>query len=215
MSGNTTAIHCNNEMGTSHSMECHHQVLKIWEWTVIQKNYLSLAHISKKLNTVAEKESRSNHVNTEWMLQSKFLNLESNQEAVYIEAFSTDWSNLTLYAFLPILVIPRAFSKVKLDSEDGIMVVPFRLTEVWYPAMLKMLVLTPILINSRKSPLVLPHTTNQVHAIWKKISMLGVHFLGSLQKSNHCQEMLLESYQLHGEWEQGKGSVLVSKGVSS
>ena len=72
---NTTAIHCINKMGTSHSMECHHQVLKIWEWAIINKNHLSAAHIPGKLKTVAENESRSNHVDTEWMLQSKILNL--------------------------------------------------------------------------------------------------------------------------------------------
>ena len=37
---------------------------------------LSAAHISRKINTVTDKESRSNHVDTEWMLQSKFLILE-------------------------------------------------------------------------------------------------------------------------------------------
>ena len=70
MSDNTTAIHCINKMGTSHSVECHHQVLKIWEWAIIKKNHLSAAHIPGKLNTVVDKESRSNHVDTEWMLQS-------------------------------------------------------------------------------------------------------------------------------------------------
>ena len=75
MSDNTTAIHCINKMGTSHSMECHHEVLKIWEWAIIYKNHLSAAHIPGKLNTVADKESRSNHIDTGWMLQPKFLNL--------------------------------------------------------------------------------------------------------------------------------------------
>ena len=31
MSNNTTAIHYINKMGTSHSMECHHEILKILE----------------------------------------------------------------------------------------------------------------------------------------------------------------------------------------
>ena len=31
MSDNTTAIHCINKMGTSNLMECHHEILKIWE----------------------------------------------------------------------------------------------------------------------------------------------------------------------------------------
>ena len=58
MSDNTTTFHCINEMSTSHSMECHHQVLKIWEWAIIHKNHLSAAHIPGKLNTVTDKESR-------------------------------------------------------------------------------------------------------------------------------------------------------------
>ena len=68
MSDNTRVIHCINKMGTSHSVECHHQA-------IIHKNHLSAAHIPGKLNTVADKESRSNHVDTEWMLQPKVLNL--------------------------------------------------------------------------------------------------------------------------------------------
>ena len=51
MSDNTAAIHCINKMGTSHSMECHHKVLKIWEWAIIYKNHLSADHIPGKLNT--------------------------------------------------------------------------------------------------------------------------------------------------------------------
>ena len=57
-------------------MECHHQVLKIWKWAIIHKSHISAAHIPGKLNRVVDKESRPNHVDTEWMLQSKFLNLE-------------------------------------------------------------------------------------------------------------------------------------------
>ena len=54
MSNNTTAIYCINKMGISHSMECRHHLLA--------------AHILGKLNTVAGKESGSNHVHIEWML---------------------------------------------------------------------------------------------------------------------------------------------------
>ena len=35
MSDNITAIHCINKMVTSHSMECHPEALKIWEWATI------------------------------------------------------------------------------------------------------------------------------------------------------------------------------------
>ena len=170
MSVNTTAIHCINKMGASHSMECHHEVLKIWEWAIIYKNHLSAAHIPGKLNTVIDKESRSNYGGTEWMLKSTFLNLalehlrfkpeidlfatnintqfgkyaafRPDPGAMYIDAFSTDCFDLKFYAFPPISVIPRVLSKVKQDSAEGIIVVPFWLTHIWYPVMLKILVLT-------------------------------------------------------------------------
>ena len=48
-SDNTTAIHYINKIGTSHQMESHHQVLNIWEWAIIHKNYLSVAHIPRNL----------------------------------------------------------------------------------------------------------------------------------------------------------------------
>ena len=114
----------------------------------------------------------------------------------------------------PILVKPIVLSKVEQDSAEGIIVVPFWSTQVWYPAMLKMLVSTPVLLNSRKSMLVLPHTPNQVLPIWKNMSMLVVHLSGSSHKAKHCQEMFLKSYQLHGEWKQGKGTIYISKGLS-
>ena len=203
MSDNTAAIHFINKMGTSHSMECHHEVLKIWEWAIIYKNHLSAAHIPGKLNTVADKESRSNHIDTEWMLQSKFLNLaverlcfkpeidlfatnintqfgkyaafRPDPGAMYTDAFSIDEFDLKFYAFAPISVIPRVLAKVKQDSAEGIIVVPFRATPAWYPVMLKMLVSTPILLNSRKSLLVLLQTPNLVHPMWKKMNILVVH----------------------------------------
>ena len=79
---------------------------------------------------------------------------------MYIEAFNTDWSDSKFYAFLPISAIPRVLSKVKQDSAEVIIAAPFWPTQVWYPTMLKMLVSSPILLNSTKSLLALPQTPN-------------------------------------------------------
>ena len=216
MSDNTTTIHCISKMGASHSMECHHEVLKICEWAIIYKIHLSAANIPGKRNTVADKKSRSNHIDTEWLLQSKFLNLalehlyfkpetdlfatnintqfgkyaafRPDPVAMYIDAFSIDWSDLKFYTFSLISVMPRVLSEVMQDNAEGIRVVPFWPTQVWYPVLLKMMVSTTILLNSRKSLLVLTQTSNLVHPMWKRISMLVVHLSGSFQKENYCHE---------------------------
>ena len=130
LSNNTTAIHYLNKMGTSHSMECDQETLKIWEWAIIHKHLLSAAHITGKLSTVVHKESRSIHVDTEWLIQSKVLNLalehlcfkpeidlfatnintqfgkyaafRSVLGTMYINAFSIDWSDLKFFTLPPI-----------------------------------------------------------------------------------------------------------------
>ena len=148
---------------------------------------LALQHLSFK----PEIDLYATNINTQF---DKYAAFRPDPGAMYIDAFSIDWSDLKFYAFPAISVIPRVLSKVKQDSAEGIIIVPFWPTQVWYPAMPKMLVSTPILLNSRKSLLVLLKTPNQVHPMWKKMSMLVVHLSGSLQKANHSQEMLLKSY---------------------
>ena len=158
ISDNTTSIQCISKMGIPRSTECHNQVLKTWEWGISYKNHLSVAHIPGKLNTVPEIESRSNHVDTEWIPQSKCLNLElahlclkrgidlfatsinaqfseyaafkPDPGAMYIDAFIIDWYHLNFYAFSSISVIPRALSNVKQDSAEGFIVVPLWPTQV-------------------------------------------------------------------------------------
>ena len=109
----------------------------------------------------------------------KYATFKPDPGAMYIDPFSINWSDFKFYAFPPISVIPRVLSKVIQDRAAGIIVVSFWPTQVWYPAMLEMLVSTPILLNSRKSLLVLPQTPNQVHPMWKKTNMWVVHLPGS------------------------------------
>ena len=123
------------------------------------------------------------NINTQF---GKYAVLRPDPGTMCVNAFSIDGSDLNFY---------RVLSKVNQDSAEGIIVALFWPIQVWYPAMLKMLVLTPILFNSRKSMLAQPQSPNQVHPMWKKMSILVVHLPGSLQKANECQEMLLKSYK--------------------
>ena len=45
--------------------------------------------------------------------------------------------------------------------------------------------------------------------------MLVVHLSQFLQKANHCQELLLKSYQIRREWEQERGAIPMPKVLSS
>ena len=127
MSDNTTAIQCITKMGTSYSMECHHQLLKIQEWTTIHKNHLLAAHIPRMLNGCPNQSFRiwnylcfkpeidlfATNINTQF---GKYAVFRSDLEEMYIDAFSIDWSDLNFYAFSPVLVTAKVLSKVKQDS---------------------------------------------------------------------------------------------------
>ena len=87
---------------------------------------------------------------------------------------------------------------------------PLLLAQTLFQVMLKMLVLISVLLNSRKSRLVLPQIPNYDVPMWKKLDELVVHLSGSLQKTNRCQEILLKSYSCHGEREKKKGKIATS-----
>ena len=137
---------------------------------MLQSKFLDLAleHLCSK----PEIDLFATNFNTQF---DKYAEFKPDPGAMYIDAFSIDWSDLKFYAFPPISVIPRVLSKVKQDSAEGIMVVPFWPTQVWYPTMLKILVPTQISLNSRKSLLVLRQTLNQVHPMCKNVSMSNLH----------------------------------------
>ena len=69
----------------------------------------------------------------------KYAAFRPDPGAVYIDAFSIDWSDLKFYAFSPISVRPRVLWKLKQDSADGIIVAPFWPTQVWYLFMFKIM----------------------------------------------------------------------------
>ena len=56
MCDNTTAISCINKMGTSHSMDCHYLIVRIWEWAMKSNIQSTAAHITGKQNIIADRE---------------------------------------------------------------------------------------------------------------------------------------------------------------
>ncbi|CAB4034771.1 Enzymatic poly [Paramuricea clavata] len=56
---NTTAVFSINNMGTFHSKANNTLVAKIWEWSIINNTWLTVAHIPGKQNTAADRESRA------------------------------------------------------------------------------------------------------------------------------------------------------------
>ena len=199
MCDNTTAVNVINHMGTSHSDPCNSLAKEIWEWCIVRKIWLSVAHIPGKQNLIADFESRRNQRESEWKLDKlslfnalerldfkpdidlfasrinhqfpKYVSYRPDPEAFAIDAFSLDWSNFNFYAFPPFSVIPTVLKKLKSEGARGVCVLPDWPPQAWYPAVLQLLKQKPVYLKARKDLLQLPSHPKEIHPIWHKLNL--------------------------------------------
>ena len=101
---------------------------------MLQSTFLNLA--LKHLRFKPKIDLFATNINTQI---GKYAIFRPDSRAMYIVIFSINWTETKFYAFSLISVIPRVLSEVKRDSAEGIIVVPYWRTQVWYPETLKML----------------------------------------------------------------------------
>ena len=88
---NTTAVHVVNKMGTTRSPSCNAMAKEIWEFCRENDMFITCAFIPGKENIVADKESRKEHKQSEWMLNRSIFNaaLAHFNVAPDIDCFAT------------------------------------------------------------------------------------------------------------------------------
>lgn len=230
MTDNTTAVHCINNMGTSHSDHCNDITFEIWKCCRKLGAWVSAAHIPGKLNTEADFLSRNINMDAEWMLNPelfkeslKILNCKPTVDlfasrlntqlkdyvsffpdpfALAIDCFRMDWSRIALFhAFPPFSMICRVLQKVKRDLAEGILVVPDWQNQPWFPVLAESLIARPVKIAARQNLLIMPNNSAERHRLHKKMSLLVCLISGKDWKVKAFQETLQKSYLLHGEKE--------------
>jgi hypothetical protein len=65
---NTTAVHTINKMGTTRSMTCNSVVKDIWEFFLQNEMFITCTYIPGKENIEADRASRKEYKQGEWML---------------------------------------------------------------------------------------------------------------------------------------------------
>ena len=204
-------------MGTSHSNKCNSLAKQIWEWCINRAIWLSAAHIPGKHNVIADKESRGELRQSEWMINKemlkdslkklnfkpdidlfasrinkqyeKYVSYRPDPDAIAINAFSLDWANSKFYAFLLFSVILSVLSKMEMDQAEGICILPNWPTQAWYPK--------PITLKPGKSLLHLPPQESSPTA--PKATVTGLPFIGQkLESSNlssSAQNIIMSSWR--------------------
>ena len=196
MSDNATSIAYINKMGGTKSSKCDKIAREVWDVCIQHHCWISAAHIPGTKNIVADRESRQFHDAAEWMLQDsvfkyilsiwgvpdmdmfatrinkkldKYCSWKPDPGAMHVDAFSISWEGLYIYCFPPFSIIWRVLHKISRESEEALVVVPLWTTQTWFPALMRLIVDTPIIIQGTK--LELPGT-HRIHPMCPKLKLL-------------------------------------------
>ncbi len=191
--------------------------------------WLSAAHIPGKVNE-ADHPSRHFNDDKEWMLSKDvfqsimtslafspqvdmfasrlntqlpvYASWKPDPHATYIDAFSTCWFSLHIYAFPPFPLISRTLQKLEREEVEGVLIVPVWHTQTWHPKLLKLLVCLPLLLPTRKYVLFLPHKPAAVHPLLaraKPLCLAACRLSDNPFKCAEFQKTLPHSFYMPGE----------------
>ena len=112
-----------------------------------------------------------------------------------VDAFSLNWHSIMFYAFPPFSVLTQTIQKIEKEEATGLVVAPNWPTQVWYPALMRLLIAHPLLISPDKSNLSLPCYRQEIHPLHKTCScwfaMRNRHFRTSY---HHYAQSLAPRY---------------------
>ena len=94
----------------------------------------------------------------------KFISWKADPLAWAIDAFTLCFK---FYAFSPFSIIDFVCQKIIGDHAEGILVVPFWNTQIWFTLLLKICVVPPYIVNPSKYNLILPNKPESIHPLTK------------------------------------------------
>ncbi|XP_068690471.1 uncharacterized protein [Montipora foliosa] len=185
---NSTAVAYINNMGGVRSPLLDSLSRSIWEWCKLRDIFISAQHIPGKANNQADTLSREISSNLEWSLNgevfqdiisqtftpeidlfasrlnaktAKLISWHPQPGAVATDAFSLSWANMNCYAFPPFSLLPGVLAKIRHDKALVLLIVPVWPTQSWYPLLLQLSTVQPILLPRVDNLLSLPHNPEQ------------------------------------------------------
>ena len=97
-----------------------------------------------------------------------------DKNAYAIDAFSMSWANLKFYAFPPFSLIGTSISKIRREMAVGITIIPWWVTQFWFPMMVPLLQDFPVVLPP--NVLTLPSDKGLQHPLYTKTA--GSSFIG-------------------------------------
>ena len=182
----TVESYLNKQGGTrSKRLTVCNLTLEILNWCDSMETRVVASHIPGKDNYVADFLSRGSYLPSEWQLNPRtarqifnkighpqvdlFASTLNRQLPVYCtkhkdpaalttDAFTMTWSNFLGYAFPPFVLIPRVLQKVQTDKANLLLIAPWWPKRPWFPTLVDLLILPPIILPDQKDLLQQPGT---------------------------------------------------------
>ena len=150
------------------------------EWTLVQQVFDKIADFF----TTPEVDLFANRLNHRL---PKYVSWHRDPGAMAVDALNICWTQFKyMYVFCPFSLIPRVLSKVQRTAAVSqlLMVVPLWPGQIWWPALMDMLVSPIILLPSPQKVLFLPHKPTQKHHM-DKLTLIAVK-ISKCKILQHC-----------------------------
>ena len=124
--------------------------------------------LSKEAFSFIRKQFGQSYIDLFSTRANKYISWKPDKDSIATDAFSVTWEKY----FPPFSLIWQVLTKIKKDQANTILIIPLWATQGWFPAVLKLIVATPIIINS--CHLQLPGT-EQKHPLYPQLKLVAFH----------------------------------------
>ena len=219
-SDNTTAVTHINKQDDIKSLSCNDIAKKIWEFCTHNNTHISAAQIPGKHNILVDLASRKFQDSPKWLKIFDYVICQfggpdidmfasrltkqipiyaywlPDPESSFIDAFTTKWNNIFIYAFPPFSITWRMLQKIQKECKKAIVIAPLWTTQSWFTRIMELAILPPIIISSRYLKL---SGTKAKHPLYLKLQMLALFILNQFHLQHQFHQMHKQLYQQHGE----------------
>ena len=123
-----------------------------------------------------------------------YVSCNPDKTAYAIDAFSISWANLKFYASPSFSLIETSISNIRREMAVGIMLIPWWMTQSWFPMMVPLLHDFPVVVLP---PNVLTLTIQQgvITSLLSENETAGSSFIGKAFRYTEVTKVILESWR--------------------
>ena len=225
---NMTALSYIAKMGGTKNSVLIEGAKSLWSFLISKGTTLTVEYIPTKLNVDADFQSRNVLDGSEWKLHPAafrgicqvmgqpeidlfasrtshqlrpYMSLKPDPDCRAVDALQQSWEHWFPYAFPPFNLIGRVLRKVQHQRVNMILIAPLWVSQPWYPLLLEMAILEPLLIQGRDDVILNPQGGRHPLVLNNSLQLTAWLVSGQGHRVERFQRELKPSYQAPDLWE--------------